>query len=218
VLTASLQIGREPFRVLAVGCHSDDIELGCGGTLLALTEQHPNADVAWLVLSAADERAAEARASAAAFLERAATQTVIVEAFRDGYFPYLGPELKDRFEELARQVSPDVIFTHSGSDLHQDHRLVSELTWNTFRSHLILEYEIPKYDADLTAPNLYVPLSREHARRKIDLLLEHFPSQLGKHWFTDDLFGSLMRLRGMEANSPTGLAEGFRCRKLVLAH
>jgi LmbE family N-acetylglucosaminyl deacetylase len=217
VLTASLQLRDEPLRVLAIGCHADDIELGCGGTLLALTEQKANADVAWLVLAAPDERAAEAHASADAFLERAATKTVIVEGFRDGYFPYLGPALKDRFEELAREVSPDVIFTHSGSDLHQDHRLVSELTWNTFRNHLILEYEIPKYDADLTTPNLYVPLSRELARRKIDLLLEHFPSQRGKHWFTDDLFGSLMRLRGMEAHSPTGLAEGFRCRKLVLA-
>jgi LmbE family N-acetylglucosaminyl deacetylase len=218
MLTASLQPGAEPFRVLAVGCHADDIELGCGGTVLTLTEQHANAEVTWLVLAAVDARADEARASAAAFLEHAGNKTVIVEAFRDGYFPYLGPELKDRFEELGRQVSPDVIFTHTSNDLHQDHRLVAELTWNTFRNHLILEYEIPKYDADLTTPNLYIPLSREIARRKIELLLEHFPSQRRKHWFTDDLFGSLMRLRGMEANSPTGLAEGFRCRKLVLAH
>jgi LmbE family N-acetylglucosaminyl deacetylase len=111
-----------------------------------------------------------------------------------------------------------MIFTHAGTDLHQDHRLVAELTWNTFRDHLILEYEIPKYDADLTAPNVYVPVSAEIVRRKIDLLLEHFPSQREKHWFTDDLFRGLMRLRGMEANSPTGLAEAFRCRKLVLAH
>jgi LmbE family N-acetylglucosaminyl deacetylase len=218
MLAASLQLGAGPLRVLAVGCHPDDIELGCGGTLLTLMEQRANTDVTWLVLTAADARAEEARTSAAAFLEHEATKTVIVEAFRDGYFPYLGPELKDRFEELGRQVSPDVIFTHTGNDLHQDHRLVAELTWNTFRDHLILEYEIPKYDADLTSPNLYVPLSRETARRKIELLLEHFPSQRQKHWFTDDLFGGLMRLRGMEANSPTGLAEGFRCRKLVLAH
>jgi LmbE family N-acetylglucosaminyl deacetylase len=218
MLTASLELRRGPLRVLAIGCHPDDIELGCGGTMLALTERHAETDVTWLVLAAADARAEEAHAGAVAFLERAKTKTVIVEGFRDGYFPYLGPELKDRFEELGRQVSPDVIFTHTGNDLHQDHRLVAELTWNTFRDHLILEYEIPKYDADLTTPNVYVPLSQEQARRKIDLLLEHFPSQSHKHWFTDDLFGSLMRLRGMEANSPTRLAEGFRCRKLVLAH
>jgi LmbE family N-acetylglucosaminyl deacetylase len=218
MLAASLQVQGEPLRVLAIGCHADDIELGCGGTLLALTEQHAGTEVTWLVLAAADARAEEAHASAGAFLERVQAKTVLVEGFRDGYFPYLGPELKDRFEELGRHVSPDVIFTHTGNDLHQDHRLVAELTWNTFRNHLIFEYEIPKYDADLTTPNVYVPLSQEHARRKIELLLEHFPSQRHKHWFTDDLFSSLMRLRGMEANSPTGLAEGFRCRKLVLAH
>jgi LmbE family N-acetylglucosaminyl deacetylase len=218
MLPASLRLRDERFRVLAVGCHADDIELGCGGTLLALIEQHADVEVTWLVLAAANSRADEAHASADAFLECAKTKTVLVEGFRDGYFPYLGPALKDRFEELRQQISPDVIFTHTGNDRHQDHRLVAELTWNTFRDHLILEYEIPKYDADLTTPNVYVPLSQEHARRKIDLLLEHFPSQRGKHWFTDDLFGSLMRLRGMEANSPTGLAEGFRCRKLVLAH
>jgi LmbE family N-acetylglucosaminyl deacetylase len=218
MLAASLQLGRGPSRVLAIGSHADDIELGCGGTVLALTETHPEVEVTWLVLGAEGKRADEARASAAAFLERAAVKTVMVEGFRDGFFPYLGPIVKDRFEELKNEVSPEVIFTHAGNDLHQDHRLVAELTWNTFRDHLILEYEIPKYDADLTTPNVYVPLSAELVKRKIDLLLEHFPSQRERHWFTDDLFRGLMRLRGMEANSPTGLAEGFRCRKLVLAH
>jgi LmbE family N-acetylglucosaminyl deacetylase len=218
MLAASLQLGLGPSRVLAIGSHADDIELGCGGTVLALTETHPDVEVTWLVLGAEGKRADEARASAAAFLERAAVKTVMVEGFRDGFFPYLGPIVKDRFEELKNEVSPEVIFTHAGNDLHQDHRLVAELTWNTFRDHLILEYEIPKYDADLTTPNVYVPLSAELVKRKIDLLLEHFPSQRERHWFTDDLFRGLMRLRGMEANSPTGLAEGFRCRKLVLAH
>jgi LmbE family N-acetylglucosaminyl deacetylase len=217
MVTASLEL-RGRSRVLAIGCHADDIELGCGGTVLALTGGDSDVDVTWLVLGAADARADEARASAAAFLQEAAERTIIVEGFRDGFFPYLGPEVKDRFEVLKREVSPDVIFTHTASDLHQDHRLVAELPWNTFRNHLILEYEIPKYDADLTAPNVYFPLSEELAGRKIDLLLEHFPSQREKHWFTDDLFRGLMRLRGMESNSPTGLAEGFRCRKLVLAH
>jgi LmbE family N-acetylglucosaminyl deacetylase len=217
MLTASLDLERGPARVLAIGCHADDIELGCGGTLLSLVERRPELEVTWLVLGAEGARADEARASADAFLEGAGAKTVIVEGFRDGFFPYLGPAVKDRFEELKRDLSPDLIFTHVGIDLHQDHRLVSELTWNTFRNHLILEYEIPKYDADLTAPNLYVPLSEELVRRKVELLLEHFPSQRDKHWFTEDLFRGLMRLRGMEASSPTRFAEAYRCRKLVLA-
>ena len=218
MLTASLDLERGPARILAIGCHADDVELGCGGTLLALAERRPDLEVTWVVLGAAGVRAQEARSSAAAFLDgTSATATVVVEGFRDGFFPYLGPAVKDRFEELKREVSPEVIFTHVGIDLHQDHRLVSELTWNTFRDHLILEYEIPKYDADLTAPNVYVPLSDEVVRRKVELLLEHFPSQRDKQWFTEDLFRGLMRLRGMEANSPTRFAEAFRCRKLVLA-
>ncbi|TML14777.1 MAG: PIG-L family deacetylase [Actinobacteria bacterium] len=218
MLTASLDLERGPARILAIGCHADDVELGCGGTLLALAERRPDLEVTWVVLGAAGVRAEEARSSAAAFLDgTSATATVVVEGFRDGFFPYLGPAVKDRFEELKREVSPEVIFTHVGIDLHQDHRLVSELTWNTFRDHLILEYEIPKYDADLTAPNVYVPLSEAVVQRKVELLLEHFPSQRDKHWFTEDLFRGLMRLRGMEANSPTRFAEAFRCRKLVLA-
>jgi len=219
MLTASLDLERGPARVLAIGCHADDVELGCGGTLLDLARRRPDLEVTWLVLGADGERADEARSSAAAFVDgTSSASTVLVEGFRDGFFPYLGPAVKERFEELKREVSPEVIFTHVGIDLHQDHRLVSELTWNTFRDHLILEYEIPKYDADLTAPNVYVPLSEEVVRRKVELLLEHFPSQRDKHWFTEDLFRGLMRLRGMEANSPTRFAEAFRCRKLVLAH
>jgi LmbE family N-acetylglucosaminyl deacetylase len=218
MLTASLDLERGPARVLAVGCHADDVEIGCGGTLLGLAERRPDLEVTWLVLGAEGVRADEARASATAFLAGTSpTSTVLVEGFRDGFFPYLGPAVKERFEELKGEISPDVIFTHAGTDLHQDHRLVSELTWNTFRDHLILEYEVPKYDADLTAPNVYVPLTDEIVGRKIELLLEHFPSQSGKHWFTDDLFRGLARLRGMEANSPTRYAEAFRCMKLVLA-
>jgi LmbE family N-acetylglucosaminyl deacetylase len=217
MLAVSLDLERGPARVLAIGCHADDVEIGCGGTLLALAEERPDLEVTWLVLGADGVRADEARASAAAFLADVSSPTVVVEGFRDGFFPYLGPAVKERFEQLKGEVSPDVIFTHAGIDLHQDHRLVSELTWNTFRDHLILEYEVPKWDADLSAPNIYVPLSDEIVRRKIELLLEHFPSQSGKHWFTDDLFRGLARLRGMEANSPTRYAEAFRCRKLVLA-
>jgi LmbE family N-acetylglucosaminyl deacetylase len=216
MLTASLDLARAA-RVLAIGCHADDVEIGCGGTVLSLIERRHDLEVTWLVLGAAGERADEARSSAAAFLEGASSSTVLVEGLRDGFFPYLGPVVKERFEELKNEVSPDLILTHTGMDLHQDHRLVSELTWNTFRDHAILEYEVPKWDADLTAPNVYVPLSDEIVTRKVDLLLEHFASQRSKHWFSDDLFRGLMRLRGMESNSSSRFAEAFRCRKLVLA-
>jgi LmbE family N-acetylglucosaminyl deacetylase len=218
MLTASLDLRDGPASVLVIGCHADDIEIGCGGTLLALAERRPDMEVTWLVLSANGARGEEAHASAAAFLSDLEKQPrILLETFRDGFFPYLGGAVKDRFEALKDEVSPELVFTHVGVDLHQDHRLVSELTWNTFRNHLILEYEIPKYDADLAAPNVYVPLAPDVLQRKVDLLLEHFPSQRGKHWFTEDLFRSLARVRGMEANSPTLFAEGFRCRKLVLA-
>lgn len=184
--------------------------------MLALADGAAELEVTWVVLGADGTRADEARASAEAFLDRAAAATVVVEHFRDGFFPYLGGSVKERFEALKDEVSPDLIFTHSGLDLHQDHRLVAELTWNTFRDHLILEYEIPKYDADLGQPNVYVPLAETIVERKISLLLDHFASQRSRHWFTDDLFRSVMRLRGMEANSPTRFAEAFRCRKLTL--
>ena len=216
MLTASFDLLASPLRVVAIGSHADDIELGCGGTMLALAEGAAELEVTWVVLGADGARADEARASAEAFLERAAAATVVVEHFRDGFFPYLGGAVKERFEALKDEVSPDLIFTHSGLDLHQDHRLVAELTWNTFRDHLILEYEIPKYDADLAQPNVYVPLAEAIVERKVSLLLEHFASQRARHWFTDDLFRSVMRLRGMEANSPTRFAEAFRCRKLTL--
>ncbi|HEU6444849.1 MAG TPA: PIG-L deacetylase family protein [Gaiellaceae bacterium] len=205
--------GSGPLRVLAVGSHADDIEIGCGGTLLRLAglrELH----VHWVVLSASEGRAAEARASAEAFLAGAAGSQVAVEGFRDAFFRY-GGEVKEYFEALKSEVSPDLILTHHGSDLHQDHRLVAELTWNTFRDHLILEYEIPKYDGDLGSPNVFVHLDEETARRKAALLLESFPSQREKAWFTEDHFLALMRLRGMEAAAPSGYAEGFYGRKLV---
>ena len=204
--------------MLAIGCHADDIEIGCGGTIVALLEHDPDIEVTWLVLSAEGERAEEARMSAAAFLATARREPrVIFETFRDSFFPYVGGEIKEAFERLKRDVSPpDLVFTHAGTDLHQDHRVVSELTWNTYRNHLILEFEIPKYDADLGSPSVFVPLEEAVVDRKIDLLLAHFASQRSKHWFTDDLFRSLMRLRGMESNSPTGYAEAFRCRKLQL--
>jgi LmbE family N-acetylglucosaminyl deacetylase len=173
--------------------------------------------VHWAVLSASGGREPEARASAAEFLSGFSASRVVVEQFRDGYFPYSGPAVKDWFEALKTEVSPDVVLTHHRHDLHQDHRVVCELTWNTFRNHLILEYEVPKYDGDLGSPNFFVPLTRAIARRKIDTILSHFATQRTRHWFTDDLFQAVMRVRGMESNADEGLAEAFYCRKLVVA-
>lgn len=215
MLEARLDPGVE--HVLCLGAHADDIEIGCGGTLLKLTERQPGLGVTWVVFSAGGERAREARRSAAALLRRVKRKEIIVKTFRDGFFPSECGALKDVFEELKDRVAPDLILTHHGHDLHQDHRLIAELTWNTFRRHLILEYEIPKYDGDLGAPALFVPLPDALARRKVRHILRHFGSQKHRAWFTDDLFLSLLRLRGMEAPAATRYAEAFYCRKLVLA-
>jgi LmbE family N-acetylglucosaminyl deacetylase len=203
-------------RVLALGSHSDDIEIGCGATLLALSRARPELEITWVVLGADGEREREARASAKAFTDAAADSDVVVHGFRDGFFPYIGGEVKDVFEDLKSRLEPDVILTHARHDLHQDHRLVCELTWNTWRDHLILEYEIPKYDGDLGTPNVFVPVSEEIAREKVKLVLDAFKSQTEKHWFDEELFLGLMRVRGMEGRSPSGYAEAFTCRKLSL--
>jgi LmbE family N-acetylglucosaminyl deacetylase len=208
---------RDGYRILALGAHADDIEIGCGGTVLHLVERGLVGAATWVVLSATGERAEEAHASGAAFLKGVEKQGIAVHGFRDGFFPYSGGAIKDTFERLKREVDPDLVFTHRGDDAHQDHRLVAELTWNTFRNHLILEYEIPKYDGDLGRPNLFVPLDEPTYGRKIELLQKLFPSQHSKPWFTEDTFLALMRLRGMESHAPSRYAEGFHCRKLVLA-
>jgi LmbE family N-acetylglucosaminyl deacetylase len=201
-------------RVLAIGCHADDIEIGCGGTLLALLEARPHSMVTWVVLSAPGSRAAEARSSAEAFLSRAEVPDVRVFELRESFFPYIGADVKEVFETF-KDLNPDLVLTHTRSDLPQDHRLACELTWNTFRDHLILEYEIPKYDGDLGSPNLFVPLTEDVVERKLRLITEHFSSQSDRHWFDEDVFRGLMRLRGME--SVTRNAEAFVCRKLRLA-
>jgi LmbE family N-acetylglucosaminyl deacetylase len=201
-------------RILAIGAHADDLEIGCGATLLAATRTLPDVEVTWVVLGAQADRELEARASAEAFLASASDSNVVVHGFRDGYLPYLGGEVKDTFEELKRTVDPDLIFTHYRDDLHQDHRLTCELTWNTWRNNVILEYEIPKYDGDLGVPNVFVPLDDGVVEEKLQLLREHYVTQRGKHWFDDELFRGLMRLRGMEA--ATRYAEAFTCRKLTL--
>ena len=202
--------------ILCLGAHADDIEIGCGGTLLRLLAEHPGLHVYWVVLSADTTRAEEARRSARYYLQEAAEQRLEIKSFRDGFFPYDGSEIKDFFHSLGRQFTPDLVLTHRRDDLHQDHRLVGELTWNTFRNHLIWEYEIPKYDGDLGRPNLYVTLDERTCERKVDALLEAFPTQHAKPWFTRDTFLSLMRIRGVESNSPTRLAEAFYCRKVVI--
>lgn len=205
-----------PLKVLCLGAHSDDIEIGAGGALLHLLDCNPNVTVYWVVFSANEVRAQEARISARHFLQDAAAQTVIVKEWRDGFFPYVGAEIKVFFEEIKQEFQPDLIFTHYRDDRHQDHRVISDLTWNTFRNHLILEYEIPKYDGDFGSPNLFVPLTEAIYRRKIEILLESFPTQAGKHWFDEETFLAVMRLRGMEAASSSHHAEGFYCRKLIL--
>ena len=204
------------YRVLCLGAHSDDIEIGCGGTILTLLERYDNVIVRWMVFSASSRRAREAHESADAFLARAREKEVAVRDYRDGFFPFLGTRIKEEFETLKREYRPDLVFTHYRDDRHQDHRLISDLTWNTFRSHLILEYEIPKYDGDLGQPNVFVPLSEAVSSAKVRHLMEKFPTQRENRWFDQQTFLAMLRIRGMEADSPTKYAEAFYCRKAVL--
>jgi LmbE family N-acetylglucosaminyl deacetylase len=208
----------EPLRrVLAIGCHADDIEIGCGGTLLALALANPQLEVDWVVLAAHGDREREARASAEAFLAGVATSRVEVHHFRDGFLPYVGGKVKDVFEGLKDRVDPQIVLTHAGYDFHQDHRLACELTWNTFRDHAILEYEIPKVDGDLGRPNVFVPLTADVVEEKLALIERHYPSQADRPWFDRETFLGLMRLRGMECVAPERYAEAFTARKTVLA-
>jgi LmbE family N-acetylglucosaminyl deacetylase len=204
-----------PLNILCLGAHSDDIEIGCGGTILRLSQQYPNCVFHWVVFSANGVRGAEAKRAAALFGGTEAVRGPLLKSFQDGFLPFVGAEVKAIFEEL-KVISPDLIFTHNRNDAHQDHRLVAELTWNTFRDHLILEYEIPKYDGDLGQPTLFVPLETEASEKKVRYIMDAFQSQHSKHWFRPDTFFSLMRLRGMECNAPSGYAEAFYCRKIVL--
>jgi LmbE family N-acetylglucosaminyl deacetylase len=211
----SILSGEGPLRVLALGAHADDIEIGCGGTVLRLAAQRRPIEVTWVVFCATPERAQEARTSAAAFLEGVHEVRVVVFDHRDGFLPHAGAAVKERFETLKTEVQPDVIFTHQRDDRHQDHRLVSELTWNTWRDHLVLEYEIPKYDGDFGSPNAFSPLPAATLDRKIELVFRHFRSQAGKQWFTPDLLRGVARIRGMECAAAGGFAEAFYCRKAV---
>jgi LmbE family N-acetylglucosaminyl deacetylase len=205
-----------PLQVLCLGAHSDDIEIGCGGTILRITQLYSNCVFHWVVLSALGVRAEEAGQGAERFAGTSNLKRLLLKNFQDGFFPFAGAEVKAVFEELKQSVSPDLIFTHNRNDAHQDHRLLADLTWNTFRDHLILEYEIPKYDGDLGQPSIFVPLPAEVCEKKVRFLMDTFDSQRSKRWFQPETFLSLMRLRGMECNAPTGYAEAFFCRKLVL--
>lgn len=203
------------YRVLCLGSHADDIEIGCGGTILKLIKTYPNIEFNWVVFSSNSQREREAYESAKMFLSKAQEKNIVIKKFRDGFFPFIGIEIKEFFEQLKQDVHPDIILTHYRNDLHQDHRLISDLTWNTFRNHLILEYEIPKYDADLGSPNFFVHLDDLICQEKIKYILESFESQKGKHWFAEETFLSLLRLRGIESNAPSKYAEAFYCRKVV---
>lgn len=203
-------------QILCVGAHSDDVEIGCGGTILRLAEQHPNCVFHWVVFSGVGAREAEAQRGAALFVGTRRLKGPLVKSFRDGFMPFAGAEVKAVFEELKQSVSPDIIFTHNRKDAHQDHRLIAELTWNTFRDHFILEYEIPKYDGDMGQPNFFVPLQPDIFKKKVRYIMDVFQSQHVKRWFQEETFLSLMRLRGMECNAPSGYAEAFYCHKIVL--
>ena len=201
--------------VLCLGAHCDDIEIGAGATILKLIAAQPALRVLWVVFSSTEERAAEARASAGDFLAGAASADVQVKTFSDGFFPTEGQAIKQCFEELKARVTPDLVLTHYREDRHQDHRLISDLTWNTFRDHLVLEYEIPKYDGDLGQPNCFVPVDDQRRAFKVDAILRRYASQRPKEWFTAETFNALMRIRGVECRSRTGYAEAFHARKIV---
>lgn len=208
--------GTRPLRVLCLGAHSDDIEIGCGGTLLQMAAGDEALDVRWVVFSGSRSRADEARRSAERWLEPVQSKKVDLHGFRDGFFPDEWAAIKETFEELKATFDPDIVFTHARNDLHQDHRIINQLTWNTFRNHFILEYEIPKYDGDMGSPNFFIPVQEQSAKAKAAALMEYFGSQTNKHWFCEELFLGLMRIRGMESCSPSGYAEGFYARKACM--
>jgi LmbE family N-acetylglucosaminyl deacetylase len=216
LLTLALSDAKPLRNVLCLGAHGDDIEIGCSGTILTLVAQRRLERVTWVVFSATEERRAEALRSAERLLAEVPKPEVVVNAFQDGFFPYTGGRIKEYFEELKAAGNPDLVLTHWREDRHQDHRLIAELTWNTFRDHLILEYEVPKYDGDFGTPNLYCELTEPVVAEKIDNLLNSFPSQRARRWFSDEVFRAVLRLRGMESNAASRYAEGFYARKVLV--
>lgn len=209
------QTEESELKILCLGAHCDDIEIGCGGTILKLIEEYSNITVYWVVFSSSEQRAQEATVSSNTFLKEVSNKKVVIKNLEDGFLYFQGKELHEYFEELKQEFSPDLIFTHYRQDKHQDHRLISDFTWNTFRNHLILEYEIPKYDGDLGLPNLFVHLDEAVCRRKIKYVMDAFPTQNNKQWFTQEAFHSILRTRGIESSSPSRYSEAFHCRKIV---
>lgn len=206
----------EEFSILCLGAHCDDIEIGCGGTILRLLNEFKRVNISWIIFSGNTERASEAYASADAFLRNASEKKVLIKDFKDTHFPYIGAQIKDFFEQKIKLFSPELIFTHFRNDAHQDHRVINELTWNTFRNTTILEYEIPKYDGDLGFPNIYIDLDEAICKQKVDYLIDFYKSQSDKRWFSKDTFHSLLRLRGVESNAPHRCSEAFFGRKVLL--
>ena len=208
---------KSPLRILCLGAHSDDIEIGCGGTILKLAEQyHHHLEIVWVVFSAHGEREQEAQQSADAFLKDVKQKRIFIYKHKDGFFPFTGIEIKESFEAIKKEFSPDIVFTHYRNDRHQDHRLISDLTWNTFRNHLILEYEIPKYDGDFGSPNFFMSLDEKTCKRRNKLIIRYFQTQKEKHWLTEETLISILRLRGIESGRSSRYAEGFFCRKITL--
>lgn len=206
----------EPLKILCLGAHSDDIEIGCGGTILSILTEYPHSEVHWHVFSANEIRKQETLESSGFFLEKAENKQVCTHDFKESYFPYHASSIKDEFEKLKEILNPDIIFSHCRTDLHQDHELISKLTLNTFRNHLILEYEIPKYDGDLGNPNLFIPIDDKVLDYKLSTIIQHFKSQRSRNWFSKETFRALPVIRGIECNSPSGYAEAFYCRKCIL--
>ena len=213
-------LNRDNFQelsILCIGAHCDDIEIGCSGTLLSFLQSAPDTTINWVVCSSTAERKQETELAARRLGIGKRQIRLHFLDFRDGYLPWSGAEVKDALRRVTSPMTPNLVFTHYGEDLHQDHRLISELTWNLFRDHLILEYEVPKYDGDLGRPNMFMPLDSDIADEKIRLLLESYPSQSGKHWFSDETFRALLRIRGIESGRNNRYAEAFYSRKTCLA-
>ena len=217
-LALSIGDATGPLHLLCIGAHADDLEIGAGGTVLTLLERHPGSRVTWAVFAGSGNRVSEAKASAEELLTTAGSFDVHTLGLRDGFLPYQGAAAKEAIERLREGLpnEPDVILTHALHDRHQDHRTLAELTWNTWRDHLVLAYEVPKYEGDLVPPNAYVPLEAGNVERKLDHLRRHFASQWGRDWYDEDTFRGLMRVRGLECRSPSRFAEAFHARKLVL--
>lgn len=216
MLALTFAIGaRSAVEVLCIGAHCDDIEIGCGGTIIAIQKRYPRCKVHVLVMTSTPQRKAEAAAAVKALIRQTARGEVRICSLPDGLLPAHLPEVKCEFERIKKVIRPDLVLTHHALDRHQDHSLISHATWQTFRDHMIWEYEVPKFDGDLVTPNMYVPLSSALAARKISLVMRAFPSQRGKRWFNSENLGAIMRLRGLESRSGSGYAEAFHCRKLV---